>query len=129
MEARPEKVILIVDDERDVLLLFQMLMKRKVSVCHVATNGQEALEVIRKVGHLDCVITDISMPDMDGFELKEKMDELIPGVPVIGVTGHSDEDIMDRMRKAGFEHIIGKPVDREKLHEILEVVSGESSAQ
>ncbi len=124
MESNPEKVILIVDDERDVLLLFQMLMKRRVKVCHVAANGNEALDIIRKVDHLDCVITDISMPDMDGFELKDKLDELIPEIPVVGVTGHSDEEIVEKMRKAGFQHIIGKPVDREKLNEILDVIAG-----
>ena len=83
-----EKAILVVDDERDVLLLFHMLLKRKFQTCHVAVNGNEALEIIRQGHHIDCVITDISMPDMDGFQLKAQLDVLLPEVPVIGVTGH-----------------------------------------
>lgn len=63
------------------------------------------------------------MPDMDGFQLKAQLDELLPEAPVIGVTGHSDEEFLEKMHAAGFKHIVGKPVDRNKLNQILDIVA------
>ena len=112
MESRSQMSVLLVDDEREVLLLFSMLLKRKFATCHVATNGEEALEILKSGAQIDCVITDISMPRMDGFELKINMDRLGYNIPVIGVTGHSEPEVIQRMKDLGFSHIMLKPVDK-----------------
>lgn len=120
MESRSQMSVLLVDDEREVLLLFSMLLKRKFATCHVATNGEEALEILKSGAQIDCVITDISMPRMDGFELKINMDRLGYNIPVIGVTGHSEPEVIQRMKDLGFSHIMLKPVDKGELMKVID---------
>jgi len=117
-----EKVVLVVDDEEIVLKMMTMLFKRRFKVCHVATNGLEAMAVLKQNSDIDCVITDISMPQMDGFELKKNIDQLYPQLPVIAVTGHSDDDNISKMEDYRFSHIVIKPVDRQKVDNMLEKI-------
>lgn len=112
------KHILIVDDEDDVRIIFSMMLKRRFEHCSVAKDGQEALSFIQKNDNLDCIITDISMPEMDGFELKSHIDKIRPNVAVVAVTGHSDGSTLKRLEQAGFSAVLVKPLTREKITEI-----------
>jgi len=90
-----------------------------------ASDGREALEQLQ--AHTpDVVLTDVVMPNMDGHELFEKIQQLRPGLPVLMMTAfHYDKDhIIKRSRVAGLATVIfKKPVDPERLRAaILEAV-------
>jgi len=103
------KRVLVVDDESSQLALTKELIKAKGMVCDTAINGKEALRLL-KTAHYDLVLTDIQMPEMDGFELVAaiKEDKNIAGIPVIAASGRTDVD-HNRYTEAGFTCNILKP--------------------
>lgn len=108
--------ILIVDDEEAFRLEQEMhLMKLGVEIIN-AGNGKEALAKIKKEKpHL--IITDISMPFMDGIELLErvKADPATDSIPVIIVTAFKGMDIRDKVFKKGADDFVPKPFEPEEL--------------
>jgi len=127
LKEKYNKKVLLVDDEILVLTMMSMLFRRKFQECHEASNGMEALELLKQKSDIDCVITDISMPVMDGYELRENLSKMRPELPVIAVTGHSDESHIKRMKEYRFSHIITKPVDRDKVNDMVNKIVGQSA--
>jgi CheY-like chemotaxis protein len=104
-----ERRVLVVDDEDHVR---KMLTKVLGDYDVVAVgSGAEAMETVMD-SKPDLVITDIRMPDMDGFTLLEKMREFHPDVPVLALSGYvKDEDIQEY----DFDGFVAKPMDLEQF--------------
>lgn len=112
--------VLIVDDEK----LERVLIKRGFpwedhgfSVIGEASSGMEALEFI-KHRKPELVLTDISMPHMDGLELAEHISALDENVHVIMITGYREFEYARRAVKLGVEDFLLKPIDMNELKEI-----------
>ncbi len=108
-------LILIVEDNRDITLYFKMLLSKKYRVI-IAWNGAEGLKAAEE-NIPDLVITDLMMPEKDGYELATEMKEnrLLNHIPVIMVTAKiSDEDCLKGL-KCGVEAYIRKPFKKEEL--------------
>lgn len=113
--------ILIVDTRPADRQLFATLLGSFGHRILEADDGDEALE-LAKVELPDLVITDIVMPNMDGFTLVRRLraEPLLSGVPVVFQTAHYLESEMHKLATAsGIEHILGKPAEPQ---EILRVV-------
>jgi signal transduction histidine kinase/CheY-like chemotaxis protein/HPt (histidine-containing phosphotransfer) domain-containing protein len=84
------------------------------------SNGKELLERFAE-GAFDIILTDISMPEMDGLEVLSAVRASEGGedVPVIGVTGHALHGDMERFLAAGFDDCVAKPIDLSKLEQVL----------
>jgi CheY-like chemotaxis protein len=108
--------VLIVDDNRPSRDLLRAILK--VFSCEIieATQGQEALDQIRKE-RPDLVLLDIDMPVMDGFTVIRRIreDASFPDLPVIAVTGYAMEGDRERTLKAGFTAYVAKPVRASSL--------------
>ncbi len=103
------KNILIVDDESSQLVLSKELIKSTGMKCQTASNGEEALEKLKKYDfHL--VLTDIQMPKMDGFAFIQalKDDPDISNIPVIAISGRTNVEA-EKYTEAGFAGNILKP--------------------
>src|SRR3972149_5573269 len=101
--------VLVVDDEPDVLDV--MVERLALAGYHVlpARNGQEALRIFERE-HPALIITDISMPGMDGLELAKTVKALSPQTEVLIVTGHSTmASAMDALRHGVFDYLL-KPL-------------------
>ena len=114
--------ILLVDDEADILdLLKQELieMNNKFEV-FITTSGYEALNYLRNY-KIDILITDIAMPDMDGYELYKRAKELYEDLPIIMMTGfgYDPSHVVVNAKKSGLREVILKPFETEKLFEII----------
>jgi CheY-like chemotaxis protein len=118
--------ILIVDDHADTRNLLRFFLEHCGAQPTVASNGQEALEVIRKM-RPDLLISDLAMPRMDGYELMEKVQELeeeIGLLPSIACSAFARGEDRARTREAGFNAHLEKPVDLDQLvTTILKVVN------
>ncbi len=90
--ARPHRTgrVLVVDDNEEVGLFAETLLAELGHDVLRARNGQEALAIARRFP-VDAVFTDVVMPGMSGIELAERLEEMVPGVPVLLTTGYSDE--------------------------------------
>ncbi|MBN1326630.1 MAG: response regulator [Candidatus Cloacimonetes bacterium] len=111
-------IILIVDDEPEVTEYLQMELREKQPELTVITknSGYEALNQIMK-GNIDLLLTDIAMPDMDGYELLSRARELDENLPVIMMTGfgYDPNHTVVKSRKSGLRDVIYKPFDINKL--------------
>jgi DNA-binding NtrC family response regulator len=92
------ETLLIVDDDPLITDMFRHGMTKRGFRVLTATGGQEALALIRaEAGAINLVITDITMQDMDGFELARQLLEHAPGLPVLIATGHAPDPSQNPM--------------------------------
>ncbi len=106
--------ILIVDDERNYLLVLEALLSEEGYQVITAEDARKGLELLHE-NDLDVVITDMKMPGMDGLELMERVRLLQPDLPVILMTAFgSVEKAVEAMRKGAFDYIL-KPFKNEEL--------------
>lgn len=110
------KKVLVVDDDHGFLLSLQDMCRERVDAFEVVTagNGKEALAVLTSQP-VDLVVTDLKMPEMDGFELVSRMSRLKNSVPVIAMTAFGTPEMEDRLMDLGAFQYIEKPVDFELL--------------
>jgi len=101
--------ILIVDDSPIVRQALCELFthERDFDVCGEAENGQEAIERAKQL-HPDLIVTDLSMPIMSGLEEARLLKQLMPTVPVIIYTAHSDRFIEKEAHAAGACAVVSK---------------------
>ena len=97
--------ILIVDDDPDILNLIELYVASYNFRAFKATNANDALEIIANK-HIDLILLDIMLPDMDGFDLCRKIRERL-NVPIIFVTAKGmDQDIIHGLTIGGDDYII-----------------------
>src|SRR5258705_459727 len=110
------KYILVVDDSRETTEMLSRLLQMEGAFVKTARSGLEALELAR-CGTFDLVIYDISMPEMDGYQLLQKLRALPPmnKVPALALTGYGRTTDVDRARREGFAEHFTKPLDINKL--------------
>ncbi|MGI4758250.1 MAG: response regulator [Janthinobacterium lividum] len=114
----PQASILVVDDEPVLRLTFRLLLQREGATVHVASNGAEALDVLRhETVHL--ILTDKQMPVMDGMTLLRTMAAQNLHVPaILFVNGAASEDL-DELRHLSVVETITKPVHPADLLKVL----------
>ena len=119
----PPRRVLIVDDEPTVRDLVTHVAKALGYEITVAVNGREGVEHIER-SSFDVVVTDIYMPERDGFELIRHLRAVRPAPKIIAVSG-GGEFGFNALRPAvllGAAHILHKPFDVAELIELLRTV-------
>jgi DNA-binding NtrC family response regulator len=107
--------ILVVDDDDVIRDTLCELLSADYS-CQTANTAEEALAKLEAQG-FDVVLTDISMPGLNGRELLEKVVELYPGTPVIIISGHSDQGPAESLLSHGAFDYLLKPFRLEVVEE------------
>jgi FixJ family two-component response regulator len=87
MPDRPCALVAVVDDDRSVLRSLEYLLESADYAARVFTSGAELLES-SALADIDCLISDIDMPGIDGFELLRLLEVARPGLPTILITGY-----------------------------------------
>jgi CheY-like chemotaxis protein len=116
--------ILLADDQQDVCLLTQRQLERRGHTVLAVCNGQDALRALQQQT-FDAVVLDEEMPGMTGTEVVHKIrdDENQRGhMVVVALTGYSSEPDKERLLKAGFDAVLGKPFRMEVLEAALRTV-------
>lgn len=121
--------LLLVDDEERFLATTRILLeKRGVDSIHTATNGADALEILRKE-RVDVVVLDVKMPGMDGVEVLRRIKQEYPLVEVIMLTGHASvESAVDGLKLGAFDYVM-KPIDIPDLLAKIEEAFDKKRAQ
>lgn len=118
--------LLFVDDEPDILDNFQDIFSGSVEKIFKATNGIEALEILRNE-RIDTIVADICMPKMDGIELLEKVRQFNTTIPFIIVTGYGDKENAVRALRLGAFDFIDKPIKVDVLKNRVQTALNASS--
>ncbi len=108
--------ILVVDDEQDVLQYLESILIQAGMEVITADNGFDALQYLREQ-RIDLVLTDIAMPDMDGYELYQQIMDYDDTIPVIMMTGfgYDPNHVVVRAKKDGLHDVVFKPFEADKL--------------
>ena len=117
--------ILVVDDSEDTVEMLRRLFEMDGATVSTASGGAEALEIIREKD-FEVILSDISMPEMDGFEFLRRLREipLKRDVPVMALTGFGRAEDVERAKAEGFFTHVTKPIDVNKLVGLLLTLPG-----
>jgi CheY-like chemotaxis protein len=114
-------LILVVDDEPDVEVLFRQQFRRDLRDgrfnMEFAQSALAALQCLNNAGDapLILILSDINMPGMSGLELLPKAKELRPDVPVIMITAYGDAETKRKALENGADALLTKPIDFNSL--------------
>lgn len=114
------RLILIVEDNDDAREALRMLLELDGHVVEAAAEGTQALEIARGKDP-DVALVDIGLPGIDGYEVARKV-RAIPrsrGLRLIAVTGYGQAEDRRKALDAGFDLHITKPVDPDRLMQLL----------
>ena len=118
--ALRKKFILVVDDSPETTDMLGRLLELEGAFVESARSGAEALEIARRK-NFDLVVSDISMPEMDGYQLLQKLRELpsMANVPAVALTGYGRGADVERALEEGFAEHLTKPLDLDQLLQIV----------
>lgn len=102
--------ILIVEDDENLSILYQSALKNERFEVFRAENGLQALEILDKQ-FIDLIISDIMMPDMDGYELAESLRAAEYDLPILFITAKDSFEDKKRGFKLGIDDYMVKPID------------------
>ena len=106
--------VLLVDDDPDTADLHAFVLRSAGAVVHVGRDGEEALRILA-TERVDVLVTDIMMPDVDGFELLRQVQRVRPGLPAIAVSARAERDMRPRAIAAGYLDYRTKPLHPQDL--------------
>ncbi len=121
MESLQQINIFIVDDDPDTRDLLRFMLEEEGAIVTVATNAQEALALLEKELPM-VLVSDIAMPEMNGFQLIKLVRELPQGteLPAIALTAYAREEDHQQAIRAGFNDYLTKPVDPLELMRLIQ---------
>ncbi len=117
--------LLIADDEEELIENLQYDLKKNISHIIVAKNGAEALKKLKE-NKIDCVLTDINMPQKNGLVFAKEAREWGYELPIIFLTAHGDDDLRKKALSLNAFDFIDKPYEKESLINVLTEASSES---
>jgi DNA-binding response OmpR family regulator len=124
--AEDKKVVVCVEDEPEMIDLVKLILGRKGFELVGAVGGREGLETVRQLKP-DLVLLDLMMPDMDGWEVYQKMktDDELKEIPVIVVTAKAQSiDKVLGLHIAKVEDYVTKPFGPQELLQAVNKVLG-----
>lgn len=112
--------VLVIDDNRDVADSLHYSLEILGHHVETAYSGAEGVEAIQRM-RPDVVICDLGMAEMNGFRVAETLRQDAPEqrLPLIAYSGYADDETQQRAKKAGFDLVLAKPVNTDRLQQAL----------
>jgi YesN/AraC family two-component response regulator len=111
--------LLFVEDEKDLIDIISDTLNKLQLNFLTAYDGAEALKIIEENQDIDLVITDINMPNMDGLELIENINNKYPKLKVIIMSAYTESEYLERAKDLGIDDYLLKPFDFIKFIELI----------
>ncbi len=105
--ASAAPVVYVVDDDTDVLGSLRFLLETDGFDVRTFRSGAALLN--GNAGDVDCFVIDYKMPAMSGIDLANRLRNRHATTPIILITGHPDESILEKAAAAGIRHVLLKP--------------------
>ncbi|MCV2513089.1 two-component system sensor histidine kinase RcsC [Leclercia pneumoniae] len=119
-QLNDDMMILVVDDHPINRRLLADQLGSLGYQCKTANDGVDALNVLSK-NHIDIVLSDVNMPNMDGYRLTQRIRQLGLTLPVVGVTANALAEEKQRCLESGMDSCLSKPVTLDVLKQTLAV--------
>ncbi len=111
--------VLFVEDNLSILMLYAKMLKKRVAQVFTAENGQAGLDLYLQ-HKPDLILTDISMPVMNGLEMIKKIKEVQPDIKVVVMSAYSNNEYFLEAINLGVNGYLLKPVEVAKLYAIIQ---------
>ena len=118
--------VLVVDDETDARNLVKRILEISGATVTTAPSCAAAMESLRRE-KADVLISDIGMPDEDGYSLGRRVRELDPRLPMLALTAYARAEDRTKAIRAGFDNHLSKPVDAGELLAVVENMASRSA--
>ena len=120
----PSTVVIVEDNEGTAIPLEIALGLLKGVEVLILSNAAEALSLLSRHNNIAALVTDLHLPNMDGFELIRQVREGVryPRLPIIVISGDCNPDTPDRLRRLGADAIFTKPYSPNAIRKRLEVL-------
>jgi CheY-like chemotaxis protein/signal transduction histidine kinase/HAMP domain-containing protein len=117
-----KKILVVDDDMRNIFALSKVLREQGMEVIK-AENGKIALEVLTAEKHIDLILMDVMMPEMDGYEAMQKIraQEKFKTMPIIALTAKAMKEDKQKCIDSGANDYITKPMDLDRLLSLIRV--------
>jgi CheY-like chemotaxis protein len=121
-ELAGKKALIVDDDIRNIFALTSVLEQQGM-VVYNAENGKDGIEVLTNTPHIDAVLMDIMMPELDGYDTIRIMRKLdaYKDLPIIAITAKAMKGDREKCIEAGASDYLSKPVNTEQLLSLLRV--------
>ncbi len=122
-EVLKNKIVLIVEDDiRNIYSLTNVLEEEGMQ-CLTAENGKVALDMLKNQPHIDIILMDIMMPEMDGWETTQEIRKspTFSKIPIIALTAKAMKGDREKCLEIGMSDYISKPIDIDRLLSLLRV--------
>ncbi|NBW40786.1 response regulator [bacterium] len=113
-----KKKLLLIDDEEGVLQALSLLLGALGHQVFPFSDPVKALQEVTAISP-DWIITDLRMPEIDGFGVIEKRNTEYPHIPVILISGHAQEDEIEKAKSLGVKAVLQKPFDPSALTSLI----------
>ena len=107
--------ILLVEDDSLIHEQLKKILGRLFKKIYIAENGRDGLETFKNNRDINIIISDINMPNMNGFEMVEKIKEIDKDVPILILSAHSESHQFIQSIKLGVDGYLIKPIDFDQL--------------
>ena len=112
--------ILFVDDDKVIVKMSKVMLEKLGYQVNSKTSSIDALvDFKRQPNKYDVVITDLTMPQMTGFELADEILSVRPDTPIILCSGYVAKIPVDELKSMGIQAVVSKPVSRRKIAEVI----------
>ena len=110
--------ILVIDDDPSLRTLFQAILENYGYTSESTDNGREALSKLPMKTY-DAVLLDYNLPDITGLIVLRHIQKVYPSIPVVMLTGHTDEQVAEQAIAAGARACLYKPFDCCEIEKVL----------
>lgn len=111
--------ILIAEDDQVCMLLLKKILNHENIVLYCASNGYEAVEIVKKEKNLNIALLDIKMPIMDGIQATKLIKEINPDLPIIIQSAFAFSSDKILATEAGCNEFLTKPIQKEQLFRLI----------
>ncbi|MAD41353.1 MAG: response regulator [Arcobacter sp.] len=111
--------LLFVEDEEDLLSIISDALTKLEANFLTASNGLEALEVLKNNPDIDAIVTDINMPLMNGLDMIENIISQDINIPIIIMSAHTETEYISKAKEYGVSEYLLKPFDFIKFIELI----------
>jgi len=114
--------IIFVDDDELYLRLVESIVRHQGISAYYATSGEQALELLQ-AHHCDCMVTDLNMPGMNGYQLSAQAKILRPDLNIVMVTSEASHEVRRLAVRVGIEQVLEKPASVKQVQAVLEAAA------
>jgi two-component system response regulator HydG len=118
-------VILIADDDDDTRVMFRTMLQFEGYRVLEAPDGEKTVQLAESA-RPDLILMDACLPGVDGFDAARRI-RRFGRVPIVFISGHSEDCFLAQARQAGCDEYLVKPIDLDQLEEIIRKYTGRNA--